>query len=134
MAAFSIGVAYSIIGYFISIEYYYKNIWEDSGLQPMVMGALVIIQALFCMCTSTQRNVCCARICEMCQGEDYAIIDGNDGETATNPESTRVSQPSYTNFAIPYTGGFTQITASDHNELNKSDRARSRELTETINM
>ena len=47
---------------------------------------------------------------------------------------TRVSQPSYTNFAIPYTGGFTQITASDHDELNKSDRARSRELTETINM
>ena len=42
----------------------------------------------------------------------HVIIDGKDTSATTNPASNRVSQPSYTNFAIPYTGRFTQITAS----------------------
>ena len=132
MAAYSIGAAYNIAhDYVIYVNGYDVNLWEDSSMSPVLMGTFVLIHALFCMCTSTQRNVCCAKTCKMCQRQGYAAIDGNDVEIATNPKSTRVSQPSYTNFAPPYTGGFTQITASDHDEL-KSDRARG--LTETINI
>ena len=47
----------------------------------------------------------------MNQSQHYAAIDGKD-TAANNPASCRVSQPSYTNFAVPYTGEFTQITAS----------------------
>ena len=43
---------------------------------------------------------------------NQVIIDRKNTSAATNPASNRVSQPSYTNFAVPYTGGFSQITAS----------------------
>ena len=75
------------------------------------------------MCTSesAQRHVCCVSCCKVHpHSQNYTVIDGKDAETATNPESTRVSQLSYTDFAVPYTRGFTQITTSDH----VADRAR----------
>ena len=77
----------------------------------LAIGISVITQAVLCIQSSTQGNPCCKRCCVMNQSQRYAAIDGNDN-AATNPASSRVSQPSYTNFAIPYTGEFTQITAS----------------------
>ena len=44
----------------------------------------------------------------------------------TNPASSRASQPSYTNFAIPYTGGFTQVTSS----VNSNRQSEQRQLIE----
>ena len=55
-----------------------------------------------------ERNMYCKSMPK--EDQHYTVIDGKD--TATNPASSHVSQPSYTNFAIPYTGGFTQITTS----------------------
>ena len=79
----------------------------------IIIGVSVIVQAVLCIQTSTERNTCCKRCCSMLKDDQYyAVIDGKDTYTATNPASSRVSQPSYTNFAIPYTGGFTQITTS----------------------
>ena len=74
------------------------------------VGIAVFIQAVLCIQTSTERNMCCKSILK--EDQRYTVIDGKDTCAATNPASSRVSQPSYTNFAIPYTGGFTQITTS----------------------
>ena len=72
----------------------------------LAIGVSVIIQAVLCIQTSTQRNTCC-----ISHSQHYAVIDGND--TTTNPTSTRVSPPSYTTFTVPYTGGFTDSTDRD---------------------
>ena len=87
---------------------------KESGdyLSTSMTCVAVIIQALFCICTSTQKCICC-KSCS--QHQQYEVIGGND--TATNPASTRISQPSYTNFAVPYTGGFTQIDTDGAGEL-----------------
>ena len=114
--------AFAMAMYCISIAYniYADSIVDDNTITAavsiverelvdsssrMVISVFVIIQGLFCICTSTQRCICC-RSCN--QHQQYEVIGGNN--TATNPASTRISQPSYTNFAVPYTGGFTQIT------------------------
>ena len=79
----------------------------------IIIGVSVIVQAVLCIQTSTERNTCCKRCCcTLKEDQHYAVIDGKDTCIASNPVSSRVNQPSYTNFAIPYTGGFTQITAS----------------------
>ena len=90
----------------------------------LAVGVSVIVQALLCIKTSTQGNICCKRCC--CENQNqiqhlYAVIDGED--TATNPASSRVSQPSYTNFAVPYTGGFTQVNASINNDGEDEQRS-----------
>ena len=78
----------------------------------LAVGVSIITQAVLCIQTSMQRNTCCKWCCcLMNQSQRYAAIHGKD-TAATNPASCRVSQPSYTNFAVPYTGEFTQITAS----------------------
>ena len=61
----------------------------------------VITQVVLCIQTSTERNTCC-KLCSCMLKEDrhYAAIDGKD-TAATNPASSCVSQPSYTNFAVP---------------------------------
>ena len=67
----------------------------------------VITQSALCIQTSMERYGCCKRDLH------HVIIDGKNTQSATtNPASSRVSQPSYTDFAIPYTGGFTQVTSS----------------------
>ena len=79
----------------------------------IIIGVSVIVQAVLCIQTSMERNTCCKRCCcTLKEDQHYVVIDGKDTCIASNPVSSRVSQPSYTNFAIPYTGGFTQITAS----------------------
>ena len=85
----------------------------------LVIGVSIIIQAVLCIQTSTQRNTCCKYL--MNQSQHYAAIDGKD-VAATNPASSRVSQPSYTNFAVPYTGEFTQITASTNSDRESEQR------------
>ena len=79
----------------------------------MAGGISVIIQAVLCIQTSTERNTCCKRYCSASRSRNsnYIAIDGND--TATNPASSHVSPPSYTvTLPVRYTGEFTQITAS----------------------
>ena len=79
----------------------------------LAIGVSVITQAAICIQSSTERNTFCKRHCCVPNEDRYhVIIDGKDTSATTNPASNRVSQPSYTNFAILYTGGFTQITAS----------------------
>ena len=97
----------------------------------LAVGISAIIQAVLCIQTSTERNTCCKRCCCMLTDSDrhYAVIDGKDTYTATNPASSRVSQPSYTNFAIPYTGGFTQMTASINRIYRQSEQSQ-RQLIE----
>ena len=82
----------------------------------------VITQAVLCIQTSTERNSCCNQCsCMLKEDRHYTAIDGKD-TAATNPTSNRVSQPSYTNFAVPYTGGFTQNTASINNDRESEQR------------
>ena len=51
----------------------------------------------------------------VCRGQNgQALVEG-DIENSTAPESNRVSQPSNTFFEIPYTNGFTTITADSEN-------------------
>ena len=77
----------------------------------LAVDVSVIIQAVLCIQTSTQGNPCCKRCCFMNPSQRYAGINRKD-TAATNPASSRVSQPSYTTFHVPYTGEFTQITTS----------------------
>ena len=86
-------------------------IWDV--LFEVAVGVSVIIQAILCIQTSTQRSTFSKRCCHLNIDQSYTAIDGED--TATNPASSRISPPSHTNFAVPYTGGFTQITASINN-------------------
>ena len=85
----------------------------------LVVGVSIIVHAILCIQTSTQgNNICCKGCCHEKQSQYqhlYAAIDGKD-TAATNPASSRVSQPSYTNFAVPYTGDFTQGSASINND------------------
>ena len=79
----------------------------------LAIGVAVITQSVLCIQTSSvseRHRGCCkaSRDSEL----QHVIIGGKDTCAATNPASSHVSQPSYTNFAIPYTGGFTQITAT----------------------
>ena len=70
----------------------------------LAVGISVVTQAVLCIQTSTQGNMCCKCCCCLTNpSQHYAAIDGRD-TAATNPASCRVSQPSYTNFAVPYTG------------------------------
>ena len=81
----------------------------------VAVGVSIITQAVFCIQASTGRNACCKSHCCVLNVDQYQVIrrsDGGKDASATNPASSPVSQPSYTNFAIPYTGGFTQVTAS----------------------
>ena len=74
----------------------------------LAVSVSIITQAVLCVLTSTQKNACCKTY----RLHPYhEVIDGKD-TAATNPASSRVSQPSYTNFAVPYTGEFTQVTTS----------------------
>ena len=81
----------------------------------------VITQSVLCIQTSTERYGCCKR-----DLLHHVIIDGKDTSATTNPASSRVSQPSYTDFAIPYTGGFTQVTSS----VNSNRQSEQRQLNE----
>ena len=91
------------------------------------ISVAVIVQAVLCIQTSMERNTCCKRCCcTLKEDQHYAAIDGKDTCTATNPASSRISPPSYTNFPIPYTGGFTQITAS----INSDGESEQRPLIE----
>ena len=86
----------------------------------------VITQAVLCIQTSTERNTICKQFsCMLKEDRHYAAIDGKD-TAATNPASSRVSQPSYTNFAVPYTEEFTQITTS----INSNGESEQRPLIE----
>ena len=83
----------------------------------MAVGVSAVIQAVLCIQTLTGRNACIKSCCNghcCVPNEDwYSVIVGRkDTSTATNPASSRVSQPSYTHFTIQYTGEFTQITGS----------------------
>lgn len=81
-------------------------IWNVVFMLAVVIS--VIFQAVLCIQTSTHS---CKRCCHANKDRRlYTVIDGKD--TATNPASIRVSQPSYTDFDVPYTGGFSQATAS----------------------
>ena len=107
-----------------------RNFLDTTGvliwniLYVLVVGMSVTVQALLCIKTSTQGNICCKGCCRENQNQIqhlYAAIDGKD--TATHPASSRVSQPSYTNFAVPYTGGFTQTNASINNDGENGQRS-----------
>ena len=79
----------------------------------MAVGVSVVIQAVLCIQTSTGRTACTKSCCNGPNEDRYSVIVGRkDTSTATNPTSSRVSQPSYTHFTIQYTGEFTQITGS----------------------
>ena len=86
-------------------------VWN--ALFTLAIGVSIVVQAVLCIRTSTERDTCCKRCCHVSkESSHYAAIDGKD-TAATNPASSRISQPSYTNFDVPYTGGFnTQATAS----------------------
>ena len=89
----------------------------------LAIGVSVITQAILCIQTSTQGKTCCKCCsCLMNHSQRYAAVDGKD-TAATNPASSRVSQPSYTNFPVPYTGGFTtQASASTENHEKHEQR------------
>lgn len=75
----------------------------------------IIFQAVLCIQTSTEKNTFCKGCCHVnvnSSSQHYTAIDGKD--TPTSPASSRVSQPSYTNFDVPYTEGFSQASASIH--------------------
>ena len=130
MAVYCIGAAYNIyIESQALISAVVISIWEI--LVVLSVGLSVIIQAILCIQTSTERNTCCKRCCYVIQYQHYAVIEGKNinTSTATNPTSSRVSQPSYTNFAVPYTGDFTQITTSINNCYN-GETNEQRPLTE----
>lgn len=101
-------------------------IWDLLFLLAVVVS--IIFQAILCVQTSThKRNTCCKRCC--CGTTEkyyYTVIDGKDA--ATSPDSSRVSQPSYTDFDVPYTGGFSQAAAS----INDGDRKHTRPLIECV--
>ena len=85
-------------------------------LFALAIGVSIVVQAVLCIQTSTERDTCCKRCCHVSkESSHYVAIDGMDTSTAaTNPASSRVSQPSYTNFDVPYTEGFnTQASASN---------------------
>ena len=50
------------------------------------------------------------------------LMPGKDTAVATNPASCRISQPSYTNFAVSYTGEFTQITTQFNDGDQRSEQ------------
>ena len=85
--------------------------WTVVGM--LAIEVAVITQSVLCIQTSSvsERHRGCCKASRDSEPQ-HVIIDGKDTCAATNPASSRVSQPSYTNFAIPYTGGFTQVTAS----------------------
>ena len=95
----------------------------------LAIGVSVIVQAVLCIQTSIEGSIFCKRHCCVPNEDQYhVIIDGKDTSATTNPASTRVSPPSYTNFAVPYTGGFTQITAS----VNGDGEGEQRQLIECV--
>ena len=78
----------------------------------LVIFVSIIFQAILCIQTSTERKSCncckgCCHVNMNSTNQHYTAIDGKD--TPTNPVSSRISQPSYTNFEIPYTGGFPKL-------------------------
>ena len=83
-------------------------------LFTLAVGVSIVVQAVLCIQTSTERNTCCRRCCHVSKDSHYVAIDGND--TATNPASSRVSQPSYTHFTVPYTGEFASTESHGKNE------------------
>ena len=95
-------------------------------LFTLVVGVSVLVQAVLCIQTSAQGSTCCKRCCHEKQSPNlYVVIDGKDVDIPTNPASSRVSQPSYTNFAVPYTGGFTQASTSTNNDGHSENGPRS---------
>ena len=88
----------------------------------LAVGISVVVQAILCMRTSTERlNTCCKRCCgchvpSRDSHSAYVAIDGKDTCAATNPASSRVSQPSYTYFTVPYTGEFPSTESHGKNE------------------
>ena len=91
-------------------------------LFALAIGVSIVIQAVLCIQTSTEQDTCCKWCCHVSkESTHYAAIDEKD-TAATNPASSRVSQPSYTNFAVPYTGGFTQMTTSIDSDRQSEQR------------
>ena len=130
MVVMSIGIGYDI--YMWSKHKIYSRdttavfIWNIFFM--LAVGVSVIVQAVLCIQTSTQGNSCCKRCCHVNEDQHYActVIDGKDA--ATNPASTRVSQPSHTTFAVPYTGGFTEISE----RINNNEENEQRPLIECV--
>ena len=87
------------------------NVMSGTGLSFLVLVSTLMLSLLAirpnCKC------LCCSKA--DCGGQQ---VDENVNETqgATNPTSHPMNQPSHTYFSIPYTGAFTQVTVSDHNE------------------
>ena len=138
MIVMSIGTGYDIYMWSKHKLYDSRDFLDTTGvliynvLLMLIVGVSVIIQALTFLCiqTSTQGSCCktCYRVSQHQQYHNhYAVIHGKDA--ATNPASRRVSQPSHTTFAVPYTGGFTQITES----INNNEENEQRRLIECVN-
>ena len=120
MVVMSIGIGYDIYMWSKHKIYNSRDFFDTTAviiwniIFMLAVGVSVIVQAVLCIQVSTQGNTCCKWCCRENEDQHYAIIDGKD--IATNPASTRISQPSHTTFAVPYTGGFTEITANSDPE------------------
>ena len=123
MGVDSLGTGYDIYMWSTRKGYDSKEFLDTTAvliwnvLFVLAAGVSAIIQAILCIQTSTERNTCCKRCCCMLkEDQHYAVIDGKDTCTATNPASSRISQPSYTHFTAPYTGAFANTDSHGQNE------------------
>ena len=100
--------------YLDTADHYENTFLIFDAIFAIAIGVSIIIQAILCIQTSTERSSCYKRCYCVRNNEDQhsASIGGQTQDAATNPASSRVSPFSYTNFTVPYTGGFTQVTAS----------------------
>ena len=124
MVVYSIGAAYNI---YLLLTRQFKELRDSTThnlgiflwnvLFMLAVGASTIVHALLGIPAAPKfkksSKFYCKKCCYANQDHPYAVIDETDARTTT-PASTRISQPSYTaTFTVPYTGGFTSITASD---------------------
>ena len=103
--------------YLDTTDHYHSTFLIFDAIFAIAIGVFIIIQAILCIQTSTERSICCKRCYCVQNIEDQhhagaASIGRQTQDSGTNPASSRVSPFSYTNFTVPYTGGFTQVTAS----------------------
>ena len=87
-------------------------------VEPLVLLISAIFQTLLSI--RHQNGQYCQKICKICckfrrqvtQERPYMETDGHENQT--NPPSNPLNQPSQTNFSVPYTGAFTQVTSDEH--------------------